>query len=144
MTTLDDRVFRLQKAHPEAPFRALLRLPRNFDRDPAKTQAFIRTWTVAQELASMIERRIAGLARTYREPFPGVLGPSFKELAEGHSAAFLLQIETAASRDGTVSQKLLYGAFDAGLEKVRGLEMEVKQRHATQGDGASPRRSRSR
>ena len=41
-------------------------------------------------------------------------------------------------------KKLLYGAFDAGLEKVRGLEMEVKQRHATQGDGASPRHSRSR
>ncbi len=144
MNALDDRVSRLQKAHPEAPFTALLRLPRNFDHDPAKTQAFIRTWTVAQELASMIERRIAGLARTYREPFPGVLGPSFKELAEGQSAAFLRQIETAASRDGTVSQKLLYGAFDAGLEKVRWLEMEVKQRHASQGDGVSQSRRRSR
>ncbi len=145
MTALDDRLSRLRRAYPEAPFKALLRIPAGFDREPAKAQAFIRTWTAAQELASMIEWRVAGLARTYREPFPGMLGPNFKELAEGHSAAFLRQIETAASQDGTVSKKLLYGAFDAGLEKVRGLEMEVKQRHASQGEGVSQgRRGRSR
>jgi hypothetical protein len=95
VNAFDDRLSRLQKAYPDAPLKALLRVPQSFDQDPAKTQASIRTWTVALELASMMEWRVAGLAKVYRVPFPGVLGPDFRELAQGRSAAFLRRIEQA-------------------------------------------------
>ena len=145
MNALDDRLTRLQKAYPDAPLKALLRVPLSFDQDPVKIQASIRTWTVALELASMIEWRVAGLAKAYREPFPGVLGPDFRELAQGHSAAFLRRIEQAPAPGGSIPKELLYGAFDAELDQVRLLEGEIRPRNASQTEvGCHPRRSRSR
>ncbi len=145
MNASDDRLTRLQKAYPDAPFKALLRVPLSFDQDPVKIQASIRTWTVALELASMIEWRIAGLAKAYREPFPGVLGPDFRELAQGHSAAFLRRIEQAPAPGGSISKEFLYGAFDAELEKVRALDGEIKRRHTSQTElERRPHRNRSR
>ena len=145
MNAFDDRLSRLQKAYPDAPLKALLRVPQSFDQDPVKTLASIRTWTVALELASTIEWRVAGLAKAHREPFPGVLGPDFRELAQGHSAAFLRRIKQAPAPGGSISKELLYGAFDAELEKVRALEAEIRRRHASQAEtGRQPRRGRSR
>jgi hypothetical protein len=145
MSALDERAERLRKAYPEAPSSALLHLPRGFEADAAKAGAFIRTWTAVLDLASMLEKRVEALGKTYGEPFPGIAGPDFKELGQKHSQAFLRQIGKAASVDGKVSNELLYGAFGDELEKVRKLEKDVKEFYLVlESDGLSQGRRHSR
>ena len=129
MSEADARIDRLQRAYPEASYSALFHMPQALDGDAKKAAAFIRTWEAAEDLASMLESRVARLSERYREPFPGITGPSFKEIGASHSSAFLQKVRKAAAVDGTVHSGLLYKAFEGELEKVRKLEKEVKERN---------------
>ncbi len=129
MSEVDARMRRLQQAHPNASYSSLFHLPQTLGEDPRLVKAFFRTWEAAEDLASMLETRVSGLSARYREPFPGITGPTFQELGLSHSSAFLQKIRKAAAVDGTVSSEFLYGAFGDELEKVRKLDKEVRERH---------------
>ena len=80
MSEADARIDRLQRAYPEASYSALFHMPQALDEDAKKVAAFLRTWEAAEDLASMLESRVARLSERYREPFPGMTGPTFQEI----------------------------------------------------------------
>ena len=129
MSEADARIDRLQRAYPEASYSALFHMPKALDEDAKRVAAFLRTWQAAEDLASMLESRVARLSERYREPFPGMTGPTFQEIGTSHLSAFLQKVQKAAATDGTVPSGLLYKAFEGELEKVRKLERDVKERN---------------
>ena len=140
-----ERRQRLQEAFPEASASALEYLPETFDQDAGKARAFFRTSPAAEDLASMLSKRVRELGQRYREPFPGMVGPGFDELGLKYAGDFLARVRRAASIDGRVSKEDLYSAFDDQIEAVRSLAREVRARHlAAEVEALSERSNRPR
>ena len=126
MSADPDRLRRLQAAYSGASLSALQNLPESFERDAVKAGAFMGTWAAAEDLAGMLQKRVLDLSRRYREPFPGILGPGFDDLARQQAGLFLKEVRRVASVDGVVSREYLYAAFHERLEGVRALEKDVQ------------------
>ena len=124
-----DRLQELQSVFSGASIPALANLPAGLEQDRQKARAFIDTYTRAMYFAALLEGRLAGLGRSYRVPFPGTSGPSFKELGEQHACAFLQNIRAAAARDGTVSEHYFSTQFIKQADAVRALEVSIGERN---------------